>query len=162
MLASFCIALASRILYCKQLTRQKIQLADALKMQFCRRSECIYGTNIVTPNMHMHAHLASCVFDYGPLHGFWLYAFERYNGVLGSFPNNQRSIEVQLIERYVHDQSVRLLPLPTEFSNDFLGHFSMDAAKVGSVGETISAYEPETTISLKFSKRKNICLMRFS
>ena len=52
----------------------------------------LYGANIVTPNMHMDAHLASCVLDYGPLHGFWLYAFERYNGILGSFPNSNRSI----------------------------------------------------------------------
>ena len=36
-------------------------------------------------------------------------AFERCNGILGSFPNSNRSIEVQLIERYVHDQSVQSL-----------------------------------------------------
>ena len=78
-------------------------------MQFCRRSERLYGPNIVTPNMHMHAHLASCILDYGPIHGFWLFAFERYNGVLGSFPNNNRSIEVQLIERYIHGQKCTII-----------------------------------------------------
>ena len=100
----------------------------------------------------MHAHLGSCVLDYGPLHGFWLYAFERYNGILGSFPNNNRSIEDQLIERYVHDQSVKSLPLPTEFSNDFVRHFSIDAPEGGSFGETISPNELEATRSSKFHK----------
>ena len=102
----------------------------------------------------MHAHLASCVLDYGPLHGFWLYAFERNNGILGSFPNSNRSIEVQLIERYVHDQSVQSLPLPTEFSNDFVRHFSIDAPEGGSFGDPVSPNKLEATPSSKFRKRK--------
>ena len=59
-------------------------LGDALLLHFCRRTERIFGT----PNMHMHCHLRSYIKDYGPLHGFWCYSFERYNGILGSMPNN--------------------------------------------------------------------------
>ena len=88
------------------------------------------------------------------MNGVWLYAFERYSGILGSFPNSNRSIEVQLIERYVHDHSVQSLPLPTEFSNDFVRHFSIDAPEGGSFGETISPNELEATPSSKFRTRK--------
>ena len=98
--------LACRHLCCKQLTQSNIQLGDALLMQFCRRIERLYGKEIVTPNMHLHGHLRSCIEDYGPLHGFWLYAFERYNGILGTAPNNNRLIEVQLMDHFVHDSSV--------------------------------------------------------
>ena len=36
----------------------------------------------MTPNMHMHCYLADCVRDFGPIYGFWLFSFERYNGLL--------------------------------------------------------------------------------
>ena len=81
MLAHF--VLACQILCFKQLTIDQVRLADALLLQFCGRAERLYVKDIVTSNMHMHCHLGACVEDYGPLHGFWLFAFERYNGILG-------------------------------------------------------------------------------
>ena len=92
--------LASRILCSSKLTNTDIQLADILLMSFCKRTERLYGKDVINPNLHMHAHLKACLEDYGPSHGFWLYAFERYNGVLGSIPNNNRSIEVQLTNHF--------------------------------------------------------------
>ena len=53
--------------------------------------------------MHMHCHLKSCVEEFGPFHSFWLFPFERYNGLLGKHPNNNRSIEVQLMRRFQED-----------------------------------------------------------
>ena len=49
---------------------------------------------------------------------------------------------------------VQSLPLLTEFSNDLVQHFSIDASKGGSFGETISPNELEATPSSKFRKRK--------
>ena len=34
------------------------------------RAERLYGKQFITPNMHLHMHLKSCILDYGPLHGF--------------------------------------------------------------------------------------------
>ena len=67
-------------------------LADALLLKFYRRTEINFGWKCITPNMHFHYHLRSCIVDYGPLRGFGCYAFERYNGILGSMLNNNRSI----------------------------------------------------------------------
>lgn len=92
--------LACRILCSRQLNIDQIMLGDALLLRFCRRTERIFGWQCVTPNMHLHCHLRSCIVDYGPLQGFWCYAFERYNGILGSMPNNNRSIEIQLASRF--------------------------------------------------------------
>ena len=74
--------------------------------------------------MHLHCHVKSCIEDYGPLHGFWLYAFEHYNGILGSAPTNKRSIEIQLMDHFVHDSSVMSEQLPLEFQEQFKRHFS--------------------------------------
>ena len=58
--------LASRLL-CKhaKFTTDDIRLADALLLQFCRKFESLYGSSAVTPNIHLHAHLAECINDFG-------------------------------------------------------------------------------------------------
>ena len=48
------------------------------------------------------------------MHSFWCFAFERYNGILGSMPNNNRSIEVQLMRRFLQENQVLTLPFDIE------------------------------------------------
>ncbi len=115
--------LACRLLTTMEITKDQIQLGDALLVQFCRRTERLYGKECITPNMHYHCHLRSCIHDYGPLHGFWLYAFERYNGILGRTPNNNRSIEGQSMKRYVTDSLMLGIQLPSEYSEELGQHF---------------------------------------
>ena len=43
--------------------------------------------------------------DFGPISTFWLFSFERFNGVLGDEPTNNRSIEIQMMNRFVNDNS---------------------------------------------------------
>ena len=69
--------------------------------------------------MHMHAHLCECLLDYGPSHGFWLFAFERYNGLMGQQPNNNRSIEVQFMQRFIDNHK------PVELSATHQMEFSV-------------------------------------
>ena len=95
--------LACRILCKKNLEGIDVQLADALLLQFCCKVEQLYGTKAVTPNMHLHAHLKEAIEDFGPLHAFWLFSYERFNGVLGNYPNNNKSIEPQLMNRFCQD-----------------------------------------------------------
>ncbi len=116
--------LACRILTKRKLSTNDIHLADGLIMQFSRRTERQYGQNRITPNMHMQCHIRSCIEDYGPLHRFWLFAFERYNGILGSIPKNNRSIEVQMMNRFVTDGFLSNIEFPSEFSQEFCHHFA--------------------------------------
>lgn len=53
--------------------------------------------------MHMHCHLSSCLREFGPIYSFWLFPFERYNGILEEQPTNNRSIEIQLMRRFQRD-----------------------------------------------------------
>ena len=75
--------------------------------------------NEVTPNMHLHCHLSECINEYGPTYGFWLFSFERYNGMLGKFPNNQKHIEVQLMKHFEKEMQLYSLPLPQVFHDKF-------------------------------------------
>lgn len=83
--------LASRLLCKQRITADEIKVADALLLSFCRRYQLLYGPDSVTPNIHLHAHLTECIEDYGPMSSFWLFSFERFNGILGDEPTNNRS-----------------------------------------------------------------------
>ena len=75
-------------------------------LRFCKHFQQLYGKDKVTPNMHMHMHILNCILDYGPVYAFWLFSFERYNGILGSYKTNNRSIEVQLMRHFVQDMEI--------------------------------------------------------
>ena len=121
----------------------------AMLLQFCRRMERIYGNESIAPNLIIHCHLRSCIEDYGPLHGFWLFAFERYNGILGSTPNHNHSIKVQLMQRFVRDAELVSMPLPDEFSTDLKPLFpnKVSDSASGSLRETLLPQGDMTTAS---------------
>ena len=57
--------------------------------------------------------------DYGPVQEFWLFSFERYNGILGKQPTNNRVIESQLIERFLRDNVAYSFSYPDKFKEVF-------------------------------------------
>ena len=128
--------LACRILSQTELSHDNVILADALLLHFCRRIESLYGTSVVTPNVHLHCHLWSCIVDFGPLHGFWCFPYERYNGVLGQLPNNNKSIEVQLMNHFVNDNILISTPLPDIFAAELKQHLPERYKGVGSLLST--------------------------
>ena len=93
--------LACRRLCQSSISQEDITVADALLLKFCKKCVELYGPSSITPNMHLHCHLAECIRDFGPSHGFWLFPFERYNGLLGRQPHNNRSIELQLMRCFL-------------------------------------------------------------
>ena len=82
---------------------------------------------------------------YSPIHGFWLFSFERYNGILGNQPNNNKSIEPKIMKLFVNDQSIVSIDGPEQFSTDLLPLFDkLIRRKVGSSVETfISKFDNE-------------------
>ncbi len=86
--------------------------ANLLLNKFCKDVERLYGKSVVTPNMHLHGHIAECIEDYGSVYGFWLFSYERYNGILGSFPTNKR-------DRFIIECECSQQPLPEMFTEYF-------------------------------------------
>ena len=113
-------ALACRTLSSKCISKAELQVADSLLLKFCEQIERIFGRSTITPNMHMHCHLKECIADYGPCHAFWCYAFERYNGILGSMPNNNKMIEIQLMKKFLEEMQVLSTPLPDHYLEEFV------------------------------------------
>ena len=111
--------MACRILCKRKLTNADKSLFDSLLMRFCNRVEDIYGKSAITPNMHMHTHLKEVVDDYGPVYAFWLFSYERYNGILERQPNNNHAIEPQLMNRFLKDNFAYAFSFPKQFSKEF-------------------------------------------
>ena len=111
--------LACRIFSKQSLSSTDIAQADALILQYCRKTEQLYGESSITPNMHMHCHLKDILDDYGPVQSYWLFSFERLNGILGKMPNNNRLIEPQLMQHFIQEKLAFSLPFPSKFNDLF-------------------------------------------
>ena len=87
----------------KRITTADIAVFDSLMLRFCKTFEELYGSENTTPNMHLHLHMKECLEDFGPVYGFWLFSFERYNGILGKTNTNKRSVEFQIVEHFLRE-----------------------------------------------------------
>jgi hypothetical protein len=60
----------------------------------------------IKPNFHMSLHLIDNIRDFGPFSAYWCFPFERFNGVLGSFSNNNRSPECTFMNHFLSLKSI--------------------------------------------------------
>ena len=86
--------------------------------------------DILSQNVHMHCHLKSVILE--PVYAFWLFSYERFNGILGNQPSNNHSI-IQLMRRINRDNTAYMLELPTEFNDDFSDLCALDQRLTGSL-----------------------------
>ena len=108
------------------LSKNDLLKADLLFVKFGERFELLFGKNAVTANMHLHCHLKECVTDCGPVHAFWCFSFERFNGILGAMQVNGRSVEVQLMPKLLAGRFVWDVKFPSEFQDNFMPFFSQE------------------------------------
>ena len=119
-------ALACFFLCRRAITDTDLLKADHLLIKFCESIERLFGCQCITPNMHLHGHIAECIKDYGSIYGFWLFSFERYNGLLERYSTNNREIAVQLMRRFIYECGCYNTELPKEFCEDFKDVFVFD------------------------------------
>lgn len=125
---------ASLLLTTPMITIDDAKKGHELLLEFCSRFESLFGSDKVTPNMHLHTHLISCIEDYGPIYSFWLFSFERYNGLLGAYRTNQRSVELQIMRKFTSDIQIHDTCLPSELTNRDL-EFIQPRSSAGTLSE---------------------------
>jgi len=96
----------------------EIDQAHDSMCKFFLAAEQLYGPRFLTIYSHVHLHLSTSYKDYGPCYGFWLFSFERYNGLLGKYHTNQLSIEIQIMRQFVNDMTVKNLSANSATLND--------------------------------------------
>ncbi|KAG2066534.1 hypothetical protein BDR04DRAFT_1121077 [Suillus decipiens] len=72
-----CIAL--RILIKCSLSDEDIDCADGLIREYNTELIHLYGSAVLKPNHHFSTHVSACARNFGPLHDFWTFLFERLN-----------------------------------------------------------------------------------
>ena len=144
------------VLSCYFLCRKEIQdvelkKADLLLLKFCKKVESLYGNRAITPNMHLHCHIAECVKDFGPIYGFWLFSFERYNGILGSYPTNKRNTTEQIMRRFLRELDDFRLELPEMYKEHFYKIMPLHKnATLLHEQQLLSTLDPATTLDMQF------------
>ena len=137
---------ACKLLCTRTINKSTAKTADLYLRNFCLIFEDLYGAEHCTINIHLHLHLLDCIYDYSPLYGWWCFAFERYNGMLGNYFTNNRNIEPQIMCKFLRHQQALALKLPPEFS-DLLGAFTIHNAASGSLMQTMGS-RPENIMRL--------------
>lgn len=100
---------ACSLLLSGAITISNIEQADEFLCTFCVRFQELYGEDSCSFNMHLHLHLKESLMAYGPLHSFWCFSYERYNGILTGYHTNKQNIEEQLMKRFLFDQRVHAM-----------------------------------------------------
>lgn len=127
---------ALRILISREVTTAQVNHADSLLREYCTELLTLYGTDVMRPNHHYATHTASFIRDFGPLHGFWTFLFERLNKVLKSYRTNN------------HNGGVLETTFFREFQRTILT--SRLIAKSAS-GQTVDTALFESAVSLMYS-----------
>ena len=142
--------LAARFLCKPYVTLNDIVLADALLLYFCKRVQTMYGSDVITPNTHLHCHLKESILDFGTVYSFWFFSFERFNGILEHFPSNNRNIEICLMHRFLTEFKLSSVDLPDEHKEEFHAVYQSVAGNAlrGSLMET---YQPAQQLEEEFS-----------
>ena len=88
-------------------------------MEFCNKFQQLYGKSKCNINLHLHTHLKSCILDFGPVYSFWLFSFERMNGILGAFHTNCHDVSLQLMRRFTQVNEYGCYYWPLEYRDEF-------------------------------------------
>jgi hypothetical protein len=91
---------ASRIADERFVTNDQIETLEEHLVKYCALYASIYGGNELKPNHHLCRHLAGFMQDYGPTCAFWLFAFERYNGIMTAYNTRASAVETSMFRQY--------------------------------------------------------------
>ncbi|OAD73074.1 hypothetical protein PHYBLDRAFT_71592 [Phycomyces blakesleeanus NRRL 1555(-)] len=82
----------------------KVKSAHDYLEMFCKKATKLYTPTILTCNIHLHLHLCETIRDFGPVYGYWLFGFERYNGLLKHIKTNEKdSFEATYMRSFIQN-----------------------------------------------------------
>ncbi|OAD67065.1 hypothetical protein PHYBLDRAFT_166755 [Phycomyces blakesleeanus NRRL 1555(-)] len=95
---------ACRLLIKPTITFDEVNTAHQFLQTFCTRCDELYNAEILTCNMHLHLHLRDTIRDFGPVYGYWLFGFERFNGLLKNLKTNRKiGFEETFMKKFIED-----------------------------------------------------------
>ena len=117
----------------RSITLEQLDDADKFLIVFCLKFEQLYGQQYCNMNIHLHGHISDCIRDVGPVYAFWLFTFERLNGILGSYHTNCHDISLQLMRRFLVNHDYGFSNWPEEYRDEFEAIISQCQYNKGSL-----------------------------
>lgn len=120
----------------RRVTEAQLREADALLDEFWESFKQLYGAAACTINLHLHGHLTSCIKDFGPVYSFWCFAYERMNGILGSYHTNNHHVSIQYMHKFLDSKTFLPIYWPQEFAEEYLPLLQDSIYQKGSLMQT--------------------------
>ncbi|KAI0373837.1 hypothetical protein BV20DRAFT_1033714 [Pilatotrama ljubarskyi] len=77
----------------RSMSRARMDTYDRNMEEYLKGLRHLFDHPLV-PNHHLALHLRQCLELFGPVHGWWAYPFERYNGLLQRMNTNHKPAEI--------------------------------------------------------------------
>lgn len=74
----------------RTMDRDRVEKFDRHMYQYLDGLRSIFSHDFV-PNHHLSLHLHECLLLFGPVHAWWVFPFERYNGLLQHLNTNSKT-----------------------------------------------------------------------
>ena len=140
----------------REISVEQVEEADNYIDLFCTKFEQLYTAKYCNINLHLHGHLKACILDHGPVYSFWLFAFERLNGVMESFHTNFNDVSLQLMRQFTEMHSLGFEYWPREYKQDFIHllksqHYNKGSLMQSSLESTVRCKETFAIFSRGFA-----------
>ncbi|RDX45606.1 hypothetical protein OH76DRAFT_1357452 [Lentinus brumalis] len=90
-----CLVCAVDLATRRTMDPKRIRKFDSYMLRYLTTLRELFGHRLV-PNHHMSLHLWECLSLFGPVHAWWVFPFERYNGLLANLNTNSQSDKMPL------------------------------------------------------------------
>lgn len=131
----------------RSITTTQLLEGDMFLLDFCKKFAALYRRENCTINMHLHGHLVECIEDFGPVYAFWCFAYERMNGILGSYHVNNHHISIQLTIRFLYSKAYAPSRWPKKYADEYLPFINNFTYEKGCLQQKTVEPEISTFIS---------------
>lgn len=74
----------------RSISPERIAIYSSHMKSYLESLKELFGEGLIVPNHHLSLHLVECLRSFGPVHSWWTFPFERYNGMLRHLNTNSR------------------------------------------------------------------------
>jgi Domain of unknown function (DUF4218) len=72
----------------RTMSEERVQIVEQHLQLYLTSLVSLFSSSVLTVNHHLCLHLAECLRLFGPVHGWWAFPFERFNGIIQQIKTN--------------------------------------------------------------------------
>ncbi|TFK58695.1 hypothetical protein BDN72DRAFT_741616, partial [Pluteus cervinus] len=103
----------------RRMNPERVQVYSQHIVRYLHSLWTLFPKHKFTPNHHLSFHLSDCLRLFGPVHSWWSFPFECYNGVISRFNKNYKpsEMEITFLETFCRGSNLRALLPRLSFSS---------------------------------------------